>query len=369
MSSNDSRYAVVLAVGDIMLGDSLIKIGHGVRSELNRADEQDLFSDVKSTLNSGDIIFGNLEAVTSDINVGKDVDSRSYRASPKLVPILRDAGFSILNIANNHIMQHGLDAFIETIQLLVEHGIEPLGYCPSQNWQKPVIFEVNSLKIGFLGYSLHHEHFEEVPHYCIGDKEKIISDIDHYKDQVNCMIISLHWGDEYIDRPSPEQVKLAREIIDAGANLILGHHPHMVQGVERYHDGLIAYSLGNFVFDQDLSSLRKTFILKIILNNDTIDFETIPVWIDDHHRPNLNRGIEKIKFLNYFQRLSEKLIQEDLSGFEGKSIDYIMHVKNVSNKYKSGLKVYFLLNLYKYSIRDSISLLRRYITKRYGADT
>ena len=253
MNKLNQKNVIIFAVGDIMLGDSSIKIGHGVRSNIEKFGIKNLFSEISSIFQNGDIIFGNLEAVLSDNGRTDNIKSRSYRGFPQIITALKFAGFNILNIANNHIKEHGNEAYYETRDLLIKNNIIPLESIP-------MIFEINGLKIGFLGYTFITEIHSSEQLYCDSNKEIILKDIRKNKKKFDYLILSLHWGAEHINYPSPEQIKIAREFIDSGANIILSHHSHMVQGIERYKNGLINYSLGNFVFDKHQIHFRKTYI-------------------------------------------------------------------------------------------------------------
>jgi len=115
------------------------------------------------------------------------------------------------------------------------------------------------------------------------DPDQLVEAVSALKDEVDLIIVSLHWGTEYSDYPLEVQRETAHRLVDAGAKLVLGHHPHCLQGMEVYKDSLIAYSLGNFVYDkQRLSKCQETVLLKIFFKDLTIEkAEIIPVMIKD----------------------------------------------------------------------------------------
>ncbi len=147
-----------------------------------------------------------------------------------------------------------------------------------------VVATVHGLRVGFLGYSLRpRQYFTERPLYAEGSPEGIVADVRAVRPTCDILVVSLHWGDEFIDRPSPADVQLAHAIVDAGADLIVGHHPHVLRGVERYGRGWIVYSLGNFVCDMLWGEeLRETAICECRLTSAGVeDVRLIPVRIND----------------------------------------------------------------------------------------
>ena len=124
----------------------------------------------------------------------------------------------------------------------------------------PVSITVAGVGLTFLGYSLRpRQYFTEEPLYAEGREDGILSDVRAARGESDVVIVSLHWGEEFIDRPSPDDVRLAHAIVDGGADLIIGHHPHVLRGVERRGRGWIVYSLGNFVCDMHWEEpLRET---------------------------------------------------------------------------------------------------------------
>jgi len=117
--------------------------------------------------------------------------------------------------------------------------------------RKPGIIEKNDVRLGFLGYCKKGEYTatDSTSGAALFDEEIIKEDIRSIKNKVDFVVLSLHWGIELSEYPSPEQVEMAHRLVDAGAEVIIGHHPHVLQGIERYKRGLIFYSLGNFIFD------------------------------------------------------------------------------------------------------------------------
>lgn len=222
------------------------------------------------------------------------------RGNPYFVDQLKKSNFKVINIANNHIQQHGESPFYNTIDILKQNKIRIIGVDDLQ----PQIIESKGIKLGFFGYSLRPEENNSKVLYSQGNKKKIISDINIIKKKVDYIIISLHWGDEYINLPSISQINFAHDIIDAGADTILGHHPHVLQPVEKYKGGIIAYSLGNFVSDMCLEITKKSMILKIIFKQNQINkVELIPIYINNNYQPEISTNKESKNLPTIYYKL------------------------------------------------------------------
>jgi len=335
------------------------------------------FENVKSAFRDKDILFGNLETVLS--NRGKEVEKAVLlHASPEKVEYLKDAGFDILNVANNHIMDLGLEGFNETLEVLNRNGLKFIGAGNQKFTHSYSIAERKGIKLGFLGY--YSGGFRDIKKGIFVDKineNEISAGIKHLKSKCDVVIVSLHWGIENVFYPSPKQIKLARNLIYAGSSLVLGHHPHVVQGIERYKNGLIVYSLGNFQFIAYREKNRSSVILTVKINKNRIeDYKIIPVKIDENFIPcvmNNQDTQEMLSFINKIslhkislpiieERLNEKRWFEEIAKehLVGNMKAWIVRIK------KYGIK--HLLQCIKWLISPFIvkcylGLLRRSVTK------
>lgn len=257
----------LIAVGDVMLGRS---VNAKMRS-LN--DFTYPFLKTASLLKSADLSFINLESpFYSDCPTTNE--GMIFCADPKVTEGLLLAGIDIANLNNNHIRNYGNEGLNLTQNLLADNKIDFLG--PENNF---LVKEIRGTKIGFLGFDLTSGY----------QKDKIIEQVAKEKDKVAILIVSFHWGIEYAPEPSLKQIELAHQIIDAGANLILGHHPHVIQKTEDYHDGQIVYSLGNFVFDQPWSEATKTGLIGIFTfqEDKLVKSEFKEIYIQNYSQPEL----------------------------------------------------------------------------------
>jgi len=243
--------ARLIAVGDMMLGDSATCVGFGFRS---RVPPQHLCEglDRLRELRGGDVVFGNLEAPLSDMGGRRhDWTRAQMRGRPDYAGVLANAGFNVVSVANNHAMQHGASAFEESTKRLREAGIHPCGLRGAAPWAcEPVRLDIRDRRLGFLGYCFRpRQYWDEEPLYAEGTPDEVIGDVRRLRCEARTVIVSLHWGEEFVPRPSRAEVRIARRIVDAGASVVLGHHPHVARPVERYNGALIAYSLGNAAAD------------------------------------------------------------------------------------------------------------------------
>jgi poly-gamma-glutamate synthesis protein (capsule biosynthesis protein) len=286
-----SRSLVLHAVGDVSLGDHPLCTGFGTHSRARKRAPTFPFEHVAPVFRDADLVFGNLECTLSETGLMKgELKSIQMRGHAAYLDGLRQAGFSVVNMANNHAMQHGRVPFGETVAMLRKAGIGAAGVATAADYRNaaPEVLEKNGLKVAFLGYSLRpRQYFTEEPAYAEGYRDHILDDVRKARAANDNVVVSLHWGDEFIDRPSPDEMKLAHEIMDAGADLIIGHHPHVMRGVEKYGRGYIVYSLGNFVCDMLWEDqLRETAIVKCRLTPEGVaELSLVPVRINDDYQP------------------------------------------------------------------------------------
>jgi poly-gamma-glutamate capsule biosynthesis protein CapA/YwtB (metallophosphatase superfamily) len=237
----------LVAVGDIMLG-------RVVNSQMRQKNDF-LFPFVKTAdyLKTADITFGNLESPFSE-NCPTITTGMTFCADYKAIEGLKYAGFDVLNLANNHVLNYGKEGLNQTLALLNQNKIVPV-------YQDPQVITIKNSRIGFLGFNLLLDNNED----------KILKGVQDLKTKADIVIVSLHWGNEYQTQPPQSQINLAHKIIDSGADLIIGHHPHVIQPTETYKGKLILYSLGNFVFDQPWSEpTKKGLVAKITFENNKI---------------------------------------------------------------------------------------------------
>ena len=238
-------------VGDVMLS-------RGVAYQIRKnGDFNYPFLKIADYLNSFDLTVGNLEGPISD--KGKNQGSiYSFRADPRLIEGLKYAGFDVMSLANNHIMDWGREALIDTRELLETGGIKTVGAGKDYSQaNSPAVFEVKGQRIAFLNYTDLYLKSLSATEVSAGvsdfNAENIEFRIKDLEKNGYLVIVLMHWGEEYQTKSNASQQKLARGFVDAGASMVVGHHSHVPQEIEQYGSGWIVYSLGNFVFDQNFS--------------------------------------------------------------------------------------------------------------------
>ncbi len=266
---------------------------------------RDPFAHVARYLRAGDIVFGNLEASICEAGVPVEKEI-ILRAAPSSAAYLRQAGFTILNVANNHTLDFGPAGLSQTLAALKEQGIRSIGV--GDRWTLPgqEIVECRGLRIGFLGY--HDAGTSAAPGSAFlkpMDHPAMLADLHRLRPRCDVVIVSLHWGIEYAHYPSPQQIELARALVHNGAALVLGHHPHVVQGIDELETGLVMYSLGNFQCEPRRETARSSFLTRVTLSARGVErCKLLPLRIDEDNRPRLARGPERIHMQQFLERVS-----------------------------------------------------------------
>jgi len=360
----EETQVTLIAVGDIMLGNHPLCIGRGVGAKIKKRGPTFPFLKVASTLKEGDVVFGNLEAVLSDSGMDrKRLSSVSMRATPEAVEGLTYAGFNILSLANNHILEHGQEALFETMNTLSQHKVKCVGVNTDMaKAREPLVVDVKGIKIAFLAYCLIPD---KTAYISINDSEEICIDVRKAKSQADVVVVSLHWGNEFIEKPSLSQIRLAHQIIDAGADVILGHHPHVLQGVESYKGAIIAYSLGNFIFDSIfLEETKSSVILECRLSKEgVVGYKLLPTYTDDEYVPHLLQGQPKETSLLKLKALSSELREKHLVGYGEEEQDYRKRVEILRRRASRRMTRYFIRNLYRYPPRFAFQTAMGYLKK------
>ncbi len=254
----------LFAAGDIMLSRN---VAATIKAQRN---DHYPFEAMQQRIAQADIAFANLE---SPITAGPEVKTGSFtfHANPGIEQSLAWAGFDVLSLANNHLPNYGEQGIKDTVSLLDAVGIKHAGAgADAVAALKPAIIEVKGKKFGFLAFN---DSDVVPPSYGAGqnragtnimDEAKLKQAIAQLRSQVDFVIVSMHSGIEYTPQPNQHQQDFAHAAIDDGADLVIGHHPHVVQSLEKYKDKYILYSLGNFVFDQMFSIETRQGLTAII---------------------------------------------------------------------------------------------------------
>lgn len=304
----------LIAVGDVMLDRNVGKAiaANGYRSILER---------VRDELRAADLTFANLECPLSTVGPHNPVEYLLFRADPATVKVLTDGGIDVVALANNHALNAGSAGLRQTMQHLDNAGIAYCGAHPERerSWE-PCRFIVGDLEVGFVACTdLSFEH---------GSWCKVDQDLSAFRERIGAaaarcdlLVVSIHWGNEYQNQPTARQQEVARAAIEAGADLIIGHHPHVLQGIGSYQGVPILYSAGNFVFDQREGERMESCIFHLDFDEaEGWSIRVVPVWIARSRMgPIYPDGQRAQQIISRMARLSQNLgVQLTVQGVEGR---------------------------------------------------
>jgi len=339
-------------MGDVMFGELLDTFRRGLSTTLDR-EGIDPFEFVRPVLDKGDLNVINLECVLGEKSILNKPFSEILIAPERCIRYLVDNRINVVNTANNHALDHGSEAFERSVALLESHGIAVMGYHPGNYFQcEPTIVEVKGRKIGFLGYNI--SNFPDE------DKRRVIDRIKktiaESRGSVDSVVVSIHWGEEYTNIPPPYVIRFGREILDAGCDILHGHHSHQVQGVLQDKGRIFAPSLGNFIFDQMIRSNRKTAVLSVDISKDDQKYTYLPYFMNNHFQPEPSPDHE-----DYLKEINTYLTESYPSGDENRFAKIIDEkVKKGHRRNRIRMRVLMLGHFWDYiPYRKQIQAFRR----------
>lgn len=322
-------------VGDVSLGEHYFSFGHGPRSLVEK--NRDVFADVKAQLASNHLNVANLEGPISDINLDRSCPNRRvFRGHPASAKQLREAGFNVINVANNHFVQHGLNAAQESVALLNEEDITVIGLAA-----EPIKYkQIKGVRVALIGCSLIPDNTDPgQSYYFAPSTDELLSVCSQAASQSDVAVLYIHWGKEGDLVYSPNQQLLAQAIHDCGVKILIGHHTHSLQPIQRTSHTLTAYSLGNFVFDLPWSkSNKESTILSLTYAHPEITEVTA------HSVTIANSGMPRLT------GISAKI---------GIGITKLSAFNNKSTKYESVYKLlFFIFNLFRGDVTVKLRFLK-----------
>jgi poly-gamma-glutamate synthesis protein (capsule biosynthesis protein) len=341
--SKDNNKLLLYAVGDIMLGDHSYYLRIGIGSRLRTGRLADPFEHVKHLLRKGDIVLGNLETVLSKRTNCHGFNKIDLRGEPSWAKLIAEAGFNVISVANNHAMHHGIGAWYESIRNLRNAGINVVGVKKDPT----LILKCKGIRIAILGFSLRPPQYGVLsPPYSLASAEEVRERVSQAKENADIVILSLHWGDEYCSRPSQEQLQIGESFIRSGATLIVGHHPHVLQGIERKGRAAIAYSLGNFVSDMTAKRSRESAILSLDLSKQGIEgLSIIPILIGEDYSPYLLDSGEGELVMGLIKKYNAGL---GLSKNTNAQTEYPKEVKKTIKEFQNAFIKWLMYNWRRY---------------------
>jgi poly-gamma-glutamate synthesis protein (capsule biosynthesis protein) len=272
------------------LGD--VSPGRSMEAQLIRYGPAYPWTGLEPLLREADVAMANLEGVLT--TQGEPLD-KSYliRAHPRWSLALKEAGFDLVTLANNHALDYGSIGLEETLGTLAERDIAVVGAGPSREAaHRPAWFTVEGIRVAVLGYAAARWNGSvDVPatdRIAWAEPEAVQADVRAVRDEADLVVVLLHAGTEYSADPSTDQVAVAHAAVDGGADLVVGHHPHVTQTVEHYRQGLIVYSLGDALFDIPRPAAMRGHLLRVLSTREgLVRAELWPFWIEDTIRPRL----------------------------------------------------------------------------------
>ena len=338
MNYKSSNNKVIISfIGDVLPANMPYTIGNGNYEVINRLK----FFPKNKTSN---IFFANLEApITKTSN-----SLTPFSGNSLIVPLLLNAGINIVNIANNHILELGKNGFYETISLLRENNIKVVGINDNgtSNIEK-FIFGKNV--ITFVGFNDIHD-IKNTGLYAELSREALLLAIERLKlESATIKILSVHWGNEYYELPNKRQIEIANYAINLGFDLIIGHHSHVIQKIDRINGKYIFYSLGNAFFDFLFSAnVRKGLRVDAVIKDDKIYYDISQINAEKFGFEKLNNISDEL-FISETERA--KINHDKYETWYKTKIYYI----RLYNRYK--MKIYWFKRLMTSPVKQKIFLV------------
>ena len=273
----DARRVTVALAGDVLFD-------RGVRDAIAANGVDALLDGVAPILSAADLAVVNLECPLSRRGL-RAAKPFSFRGDPTYAQALARAGVDAVSLANNHSLDYGRGALTDTVDAVRKAGMAPLGAGATRGEaMRPVVLEANGLRVAFVAYcDLFVEGTtprEDAPGIATGDRAALLAAVRGARANADVVVVFMHWGVEYRTRPTDDQRTLARELLAAGADAVVGAHPHVIQPLERVGAGVVAYSLGNFVFDQRNDG-ADAVVLRLTLSAAGVEaVDVVPIRID-----------------------------------------------------------------------------------------
>lgn len=317
----------LLAVGDLLLCGRYDEIAGEHRNS-------EVFAALSPLTGAADLVVGNMECPLSGAGEPRR-DKLCLRGRESWAVSLAEAGFGLVSAANNHMFDYGYEGFARTREVLDGAGLRVVGAGEDlERARRLEVLERRGRRVGFLAFchaSTQPSDMADSESFGVAplELEAVAKAVRRARPEVDHLVLLLHWGLEYSPLPTPEQVELAHAAVDAGADLIIGHHSHMLQGIEHYNNGIIAYSLGNCT-DSDVDWVgperhyesrmtttdREGLALAVTLEDDGVHLEQmIPLWLNEPGQPEPAEGDRAQRILQAVEERSVALTNADLERY------------------------------------------------------
>lgn len=312
METQPRSLVSIAAVGDLMLGSWIVNV-------VKRKGVDYPYDSTRMWLKSADFAIANLEAPLTDSGAVYENKTYTFKVPPYFARGIRNAGIDVVTLANNHILDFDCEGLENTIAALSENGVAHCGAGSDKAEAcKPVILDQFGIRVAFIGFSMTFpKEFwasDTSCGTCYPTESQLKKSIRLAEEQADLTVVSFHWSAEKRTTPKEYQRYFAHLAIDSGADLVLGHHPHVLQGVEIYNGRLIAYSLGNYVFGSYSSNSRTSIVLQAMINPSGLLYaRAIPISVLNtsvEFQPRPLRGAARQHVIDELNELSRHLNQD-----------------------------------------------------------
>lgn len=268
---------MLVFTGDINLTDRIFNIGFGIGTQIEKGLDPLKFLERKDN----DLWIGNFEGVASPISANKGIYAKAFRVEPEVLKKIHH--IDVYGFANNHAMEHGSEAYHETVKAIESYGSKVFGLRDKKSY----VFEHQGRTVSITGMCTRIEGTKWEPLYWHNPEYNEIEEELAQLPSDAFKILYIHWGNEYINRPSASQKKFAHWLVDAGFDLIIGMHPHVLQGYEDYKGKRIYYSLGNCVFDMPSEQCKIGALVSLDLSSERSQYKEQYIRIDNDCCPRI----------------------------------------------------------------------------------
>lgn len=339
---------MIYFTGDINLTDWIFNVGFGIGTNIGKG--LDPFEYLERREN--EIWVGNFEGVASNTSAYKGIYAKAFKIEPEALKNLHHMDY--YGFANNHAMEHGGEAYNETVKALESYGSKVFGL----KEKKSVVFEHQGKQFSITGMCLRIEAMKEKPLYWHNPEYKEIKEEIDSLPKEAFKVLYVHWGNEYINRPSAAQKKFAHWLIDAGFDLIIGMHPHVLQGYEDYNGGRIYYSLGNCVFDMPSEQCKIGALVGIDFKNRQPVYSEKYLKIDKECCPHVVQESEIPQQWN-FDYLNDRLKIDD------NSEEYHKEIEKGYKIYQKANRRQLLLSAFSHP-KSFMAVLMDFMKRKFG---
>lgn len=300
---SDTTWSLV-AVGDVMLGERM-------KTVIATHGRDCPFQAVLPILRRSQIVLGNLEGPFGGRSITRENRNHSYKVNPELAYALKEANFSVLTLANNHLMDCGHKGVLKTFDALERAGLKRIGAgINAADAHRPAICVAGGYRIGLLGYYWNRRcaATPNLPGSATDTESELRADIEQLKTTVDRIVITFHWGIPYEREPAVDVRQKARFAVDCGADVVIGHHPHIIQPFEIYREAPIFYSIGNFTFGSG-NSRAEGLVLALRFLPLSTTVEIFPVYLKNrdpriNYRPRIMSGAASRRILTELGAMS-----------------------------------------------------------------